>query len=147
MDLTFVISIGVGLAGFITVFDHSHVVLGAGGGVEGPLVVEVDLLPTQVTHQLSAGGVVGDVSGGQRSQSPVELDLGSGQVSRHEVSHSSAGSFLVSLSPGEGDHPPVVQPHVRIISTHSYQLRPAGADGDALHLSSSANLNTELIIN
>merc|ERR1719309_763811 len=49
----------------ITVFDHSHVVLRAGVGVQSPLVVQINLLPSKITHQLCTRGIVRNVRGGK----------------------------------------------------------------------------------
>ena len=62
------------------------------------------------------GAVVRDVGGGQRPQPPVELDLGAGQVSGHEVGHG-PGVVLAGVAGGvegaAGDHPPVVHSDIR----------------------------------
>ena len=94
------------------------------------------------------GAVVRDVGGGQRPQPPVELDLGAGQVSGHEVGHG-PGIVLAGVAGGvegaAGDHPPVVHSDIRVIGAHRHQLSPARAHRHTLHIRTSSSLNNDTI--
>ena len=125
----------------ITVFDHSHVVLRARGGVQSPLVVQINLLPSKITHQLCTRGIVRNVRGGKWSQPSVEFDLSTGQMSRNKVSHCTKGVIRTIFCSRERNHPPIVYPDVGIISSYSYQLGPAGTNCQTLDLSTTTTLH------
>ena len=107
-------------------------------------VIQVDLLPSEVHQKLAAVLAVGDEGGGERPQLLVERSLSAWEVTWHEVGKSSPTLVLCCGIRFDGEHPPVIDPHIWIVSTNCKQLGPARADADALHLRTSTDLSVKV---
>lgn len=111
---------------------------------ESKLVVQVDLLSPQVHQQLAPILAVCEERGGERPQLLVEGGFSAGQVAGDKVGQSSSTLVLGSWRGLGCEHPPVENPHIRIVCPNRQQLSPARADTDAFHLGASADLGVQV---
>ena len=107
-------------------------------------VIQVDLLPSKVHQKLAAVLAVGDEGGGERPQLLMKRSLSAWEVAWHKVGKSSSTLVLCCWIGFDGEHPPVIDSHIWIVSTNCQQLSPARADANALHLGTSADLSVQV---